>query len=98
MRLAIACASILLVGCATDLPAPEPRTTVVTVKVPTPVPCLKPEDIPKVPTPTPVDAANATTDQLAAAAAADLMALDLYAKTADPLLQACSKLTPEVKP
>jgi hypothetical protein len=59
------------------------------VKVPVVQPCLKKEDVPVDPTPTKVDPAKASTNQLAAAAAADVMALEQYARKMDALLQAC---------
>ena len=80
----------LLGGCiATDPVKPEVHTITNTVLVPTPVPCFDPADVPVLPTPTPVDAVNATADQLAAAAAADAEAYETYARAVDKMWGAC---------
>lgn len=97
--LIVAIIALALAACAPiETRPPEVRTVTNTVLVPTVALCFKPEDVPKIPTPTPVDTATATIDQLAAAAAADLMALDNYAKIVDALFLACQKSTLEVKP
>jgi hypothetical protein len=84
------CGLVVLPGCvATDPVRPEVRTVTNTVLVPTPVPCFDPADIPLLPTPTPVDPVNATTDQLAAAAAADAEAYQTYARAVDKMWAQC---------
>lgn len=88
---------VALAGCGMAPVKPEVRTVTNTVYVPTPTPCFKPEDVPKIPTPTPVDTANATLDQINAAAALDLQLLDAYAKQVDALFVQCTKSS-EVKP
>ena len=84
-------ALLLLAACATpDAPPPQVSTRTVEVRVPVPIPCIAAADIPAAPTPTRVDTERATTDQLAAAAAADLIALDSYRARVQALLAQCA--------
>ena len=62
----------------------------VTVDKPVAVACVRVADIPPVPAPTRVDVAKADTRQLAAAASADLRAMDLHAAKVDAMLRACA--------
>ena len=64
-----------------------------TVSVPIGRPCFVRETLPQLPTRTPVDQVKATTDQLAAAYAADVEQLEEYAKAADKLLRTCVRST-----
>jgi hypothetical protein len=61
------------------------------VEVPVRVPCIAVADVPPVPKATRVDPAKVDTRQLAAAVAADLLALDVYAARVDAMLRACVK-------
>lgn len=87
-------AVVLLAGCA-GFPQVDGGVTTVTntVALPVGVACLTPEAIPALPRRARVDPVRATTDQLAAAAAADLEAYEAYAVTADRLLQQCYRST-----
>lgn len=89
MRTLIACCALSLASCATTPAEPIVHTETVTVRVPVPVKCLTPDQVPAVPaTQMP---ATGDTAQLAAGAAADVAALRAYAAKADPLLRACSQ-------
>ena len=91
--IALAIYLLALTGCATT---PElvtgPQT--VRVEVPIRVKCISMSDLPQYPAPTPVDVATATREQVAAAVAADLLAIEDYAKRADVALRACAGATP----
>lgn len=90
----IAIITILLYGCAPiEQRPPEQRTQVVEVKVPVPVPCFTEAERPILPPPTPIDIDHATTDQLAAALAADDANEALFAKLVDALFVQCLKST-----
>lgn len=91
--------SVVLIAMGCIAPEPLVRTATITneVKVAVPIACVKREDIPPLPKPTPVDVERATTDQIAAATEADLRALEQWAAIAAPLLAACAEL-PERKP
>lgn len=93
MRLLIAaCALSLLAGCAGNPERPpEERTKVVEVQVPVAVPCFDEKDRPVPPQPTPIDLEHATTDQLAAALAADLEADELYLRAVEALFIQCQQ-------
>ena len=71
------------------------RTTTNTVVVPKSVPCIKQVDLLPVPVRIAVDAEGATTDQLAAAAAADREAFSLYATAVASILAQCSEGAPK---
>lgn len=92
-------ATCFVSACATvEPPLPPPIVTkveVVKVPVPFPVPCLSVADLPKLPPPTQIDLASANERQLAAALAADYVALERYALQAEPLLRQCTALTVE---
>jgi len=60
------------------------------VLVPVMKPCIGAADLPVRPVPTPVDPKAADTRQLAAALAADVIALDHYAARADAILRICA--------
>jgi len=85
--------SLALAACATVEPPPKPevRTNTVEVRVPVPVPCFTEAERPIRPQPTPIDIANATVDQMAAAIAADDLADELYARAVDALFILCMK-------
>jgi hypothetical protein len=86
---------VLIVGCATDGPAargPEHRVGTNEVSIPKATKCFEPESVPALPGVTRVPE-GATTDQLAAAAAADREALRRYAVQADKLWSQCTKGT-----
>ena len=96
MRRLTACVLLaLLAGCATVDQPPEMRTQTVTVKVPVPVPCFTEADRPVLPPPTPIDLEHATTDQMAAALAADQAAQALYSRAVDALFVQCLKGNPQ---
>jgi hypothetical protein len=88
MRLTLFCVICLLAGCATTEPV---AVRTVTVDRPVAVACVKKEDLPKRPAPTPVAVEKADSRQLAAAASADLRAMDLYADQVDAILLACAR-------
>jgi hypothetical protein len=92
-RLTAFCATLLLTACAADPSKPDAVRPVetVTVERPVPVPCLKASDIPARPVPTSIDTNAAGTEQLAAAAIADLRRYDLYAKEADAVMRKCAQ-------
>ena len=92
-RIALLCASLLVVGCVSDPVKPETRIQTNTVLVPTPVPCINAADVPALPAPTPVDVEHATTDQLAAAVAADAERFQAYAVAVSAMLAQCSRPT-----
>jgi hypothetical protein len=81
----------LSIGCAATETRTETRTTTNTVSVPSPVACFNAADLPALPPKTVVNADRATTDQLAAAAAADAEAYELYARAVDRLWAQCAK-------
>jgi hypothetical protein len=88
------CAIVLTAGCASTPEKPAPMLTQVKVErveIPVRMPCVAAADVPAVPKVTPIDAAKADTRQLAAAVAADLLALDVYAARVDAILRSCSK-------
>jgi hypothetical protein len=64
-----------------------------TVSIPIGRPCYVRESLPVLPTRSAVDMERATTDQLAAAYAADVEMYEEYAKAADKLLQTCVRST-----
>ncbi len=82
--------AIAISGCGamSTLP-PETRTITNIEKVPVAVPCFEEKDRPPAPVPTPVDLDNATTDQMAAAVAADNAADDLYMRQLEALFVQC---------
>ncbi len=94
MRAAGVVLAFLLAGCATVDQPPEQRTQTVTVRVPVPVPCFTEADRPVLAAPTPIDLATATTDQMAAALAADQANEALYARAVDALFAHCLKGNP----
>lgn len=67
------------------------RVTTNTVAIPKVVACVKRAELLPVPVRTPVDAEGATTDQLAAAAAADREAFMRYADAVASILAQCSE-------
>lgn len=92
----VALLALLLAGCAefpTHEPIAPPRPIIHTitnrVEVPKPVPCFTEAEQPRPPAPTAIDLATATTDQKAAALAADAEALANYARLVDALLLKC---------
>lgn len=91
IEIAAACL-ILLAACATG-PLVDQGTSVVTntVAVPYAVPCVLAKDVPVLPKRTPIDVERATTDQLAAAYAADVEQFEEYAKAVSKILAACVK-------
>lgn len=94
MRKLMMCFALLpLIGCAT--PDPIIRTNTVTVQVPVTVHCVDAKDVPTIPKTS--MRKDADTRQLAAAAAADVYALQDYAVKADALLRSCATST-EKKP
>ena len=96
MRAAALAVLVLLAGCASLAPEVQVETHTVTnvVRVPVPVLCFNPEDLPALPARTPVDVEHATTDQLAAAAAADAEAFEMYARQVARLWAQCLKSVP----
>jgi len=85
-------AGILLAGCAaveTRAPDPVIQTRTVEVKVPVAVPCINAADIPALPKST--MRPGMQVQQLAAAAAVDLTAVEDVAITQNALLRACAK-------
>ncbi len=82
---------LMLGGCTSEPVKPIIEKETTTVPVPTPVPCFEADVIPVLPEPTKVDTAHATTDQLAAAAAADAEAYQKYAKAVDKMWAKCLK-------
>jgi ABC-type Fe3+-hydroxamate transport system substrate-binding protein len=78
---------MMIVSCATT--APIERSPTMTASVPVSVACVKPEDIPPLP-PRTVVVEPASTDQLAAAAAADRENYIRYADAVAKLLAQCS--------
>lgn len=89
MKLIVSLTSLLLTACATDAAlvkeAPPPSEIKVVIRIP----CVKPEDIPRVP-PTAMPK-NGDIKQKAAGATSDVLALEDYALRADALLQACAR-------
>ena len=88
------CAALLSSGCATT-PPPVVRQEVTTVTVPVAVRCIAPDDImdpPRSSMPQQGDVRS-----LAAAAAADLLALDQYVERALAMLRGCAALPPPKK-
>lgn len=83
--------ALLISACAAPETRVETRTSTNTVSVPAPVACFDPADLPRLPSKTVVDPAKATTDQLAAAAAADRENFMLYAQTVSELWAQCAK-------
>ena len=90
----------LLAACAHNPTVVPPAREVITevklerVEVPVRVPCVNVADIPTRPKPTLVDISKADTRQLAAAVAADLLALDAYADRATIVMMQCAKQLP----
>lgn len=78
--------AFLLAACATDGQAPVTHEALIQ----TAVVCVKPEQVPQAPKPTPI-AAGATAKQKAAALGADIKAQDAYIAQADALLHQCSQ-------
>ena len=68
----------------------ETRTVTNTVTIPVPVACIKEEDVPALPELARVDTKNATTDQLAAAIAANSEAFKRYSDAVSKLLDQCT--------
>lgn len=90
MKRAASIAAIAISACAPlEQRPPEQRTMTVEVKVPVIVPCFTAAERPLPPTPTPIDIDNATTDQLAAAVAADSIADELYRRAIEALIIRC---------
>lgn len=86
--------ALLVAACAPiEQRPPEQRTQVVEVKVPVPVPCFTEADRPVLAPLTLIDIDHATTDQLAAALAADDANEALYVKAVDSLFLLCMKKT-----
>jgi PBP1b-binding outer membrane lipoprotein LpoB len=85
--------ALLLAGCASSPSSPAPiatSTRTVTANIPVAVPCIAPEDVPKVPTPIAVPP-EASTYQRVVALAANKKALDRYAELADAAFVQCVK-------
>jgi hypothetical protein len=83
-------AALLLAACASDPERPaETPVTYRTVYVDKPVPCFTEAERPILPPLTPIDVDNATTDQMAAAVAADLENERLYTAAVDALFLKC---------
>jgi hypothetical protein len=92
VRFLIALLALSLGACAADQARPdEPRTQTVEIKVPVAVPCFDEKDRPIPPQPTPIDLEHATTDQLAAALAADHEADELYMRQIEALFIQCQQ-------
>jgi hypothetical protein len=89
--------ALALAACAPieQRPPPEPRIEYRTVEVDRPVPCFTEAERPVLPPPTVVDIDNATTDQLAAALAADLENERLFSAAVDALFIRCTKGAPQ---
>lgn len=92
MRTLIASFALLLLTACTATEPVRPTQTV-EVKVPVPVACV--DQAPEIPKTAMPDPQTADTAQLAAGAASDLYALQVYAERAHALLLQCSK-PPEV--
>ncbi len=84
---------LLLVACggggAPVRPGEPPRLSTTTVAVPKTTKCIKRADMPILPAPTAVDPVGGTTEQLAAAAAADAESYKLYAEAAAAQIAQC---------
>lgn len=99
VALALITAMLLLVfvaGCATVPTGPAPiatSTKTVTANVAVAVPCILPEDIPKVPVAMELPE-DATTLQKVALLASYAKDLQRYVDIADSLIQICAKVTP----
>lgn len=91
IRIEIAAVCVLLAACAAVQKVDQGTSVVTnTVSIPYPVPCLVKKKLPDLPARTPIDPGPATsTEQLAAAYAADVEAFEAYAKAADELLREC---------
>lgn len=102
-RATAAMAAIILSACSVLQTAPpEERTRTVEVKIPIITPCFTEDERP-VPAPlTPIDIDNATTDQLAAAMAADDANEALFVRAVEALFLRCAaaagKPVPEAQP
>lgn len=88
-------AIVWLAGCAHNQPVMPPARDVVTqvkverVEVPVRVACVNAADVPAKPNPTPIDISKADTRQLAAAVAADLLAMDAYTARLEIVMKQC---------
>jgi hypothetical protein len=99
VALLVVVALTILSGCVTSgVAVPDNRTVTNTVLVPIAAPCFDRKSLPQLPAPTPVDPEKATTAQLAAAAAADAEAFQLYARTVAQMWEACLKASPATEP
>ena len=72
----------------------EERVQTATVSIPKAVRCPAFDEMPTRPVPTTVDVTKATTDQLAAAMAADAEAFKLYSETIEAIIAKCSEVKP----
>lgn len=90
----VAVLAVAVAACAPIEQRPtEVRTQVVEVRVPIPTPCFTEAERPILPPPTPIDIDHATTDQLAAALAADDANEARYVREVDALFLLCTKST-----
>lgn len=82
----------LLAACSAlpQQPAPEPKVIYRDVPVDRPVPCFTEDERPVLAPLTPIDLDNATTDQMAAALAADLENERLFTAAVDALFIRCT--------
>lgn len=81
---------LLLAGCAPlEQKPPEQRTTTVEIRVPVIVPCFTEAERPIAPKPTPINLDTATTDQMAAALAADSIADELFMRAVEAIFLKC---------
>jgi hypothetical protein len=89
--------TLVLVACAPleQRPLAEPKIEFREVQVRTPVPCFTEAERPVAPAPTPINLDTATTDQMAAAVAADNIARDRYERELEALFVQCSQGKPK---